>query len=226
MKTRISFSLPPGPLRLGVIEADGVQVAPSTQPYLNRIREDIRPMLSEGYVYPDHLQKGIRSLLKAYGFHPSGRNRPASEFLVKDLQGRGSFKSINNIVDINNHLSLLSHLPISILDREKTGDHLCIRVGTENESYIFNQEGQDLSLKHLLIVARSDGDLAPFGSPVKDSHATKIATTTHNLVGFVYATPTTAPIEAMQQWLKLFADLLRSEGKASDVSWEILDGPQ
>lgn len=225
MKTRISFSLPPGPLRLGVIEADGVLVGPTSPQYLRRIQEDIRPILADGFVYPDHMQKGIRSLLKAYGFHPSGRNRPASEFLAKDLQGRGGFKSISNIVDINNHLSLLSHLPISILDREKTGDHLCLRAGTETETYIFNQEGQDLNLKNLLIVARGEGDLAPFGSPVKDSQATKVFQATHNIIGFIYASPSTATTEELQKWLKLFADLLRNEGKASEVVWEILEAP-
>ena len=151
MQSQITLSLPPCNLRLGIIEAMNVCVRPSSAKYLNQISKEIAHLLKPDFVYPDHLQKGIRGLLKNFGFHPSGRNRPASEFLFKDLLNRQEFNAINNIVDINNHLSLKYHLPISVLDLDKTGPNLCIRVGLENEEYVFNREGQMLSLKKLLL---------------------------------------------------------------------------
>jgi len=226
MSLSLLFALPPGPLRIGLIEAEGVRVGPSRPEYLRRIEEEIRSRISPEYVYPDPFQKRIRSLLKTWGFHPSGRNRPASEFLVKDLQVRGAFNPINVVVDINNHLSLVSHLPISILDLDKTGEKLSMRIGMESESYIFNREGQELALKNLLVVARSEGDLRAVGSPVKDSQMTKVFETTSRVAGFVYTTRNLSPDEEFGPFLERFCNLLRTEAGAARASWQILDQPR
>ncbi|MBF0545779.1 MAG: hypothetical protein HQM08_15155 [Candidatus Riflebacteria bacterium] len=225
MKTKVIFSLPPGPLQIGIIEADGVRVAPSNSDYLSEIKNAISPILDPEWIYPDSLQKGIRSLLKVYGFHPSGRNRPACEFLAKDLQSRGEFKPINNIVDINNHISMLSFLPISVIDRSKSGENLMIRVGMEGESYIFNKEGQELSLKNLLVIARNGGNSAPLGSPVKDSQETKVFEDSRNIVGIIYSSSSLISSEKLSIWLEKFSSLLKSEAKAERIEWEILDSP-
>jgi len=225
MNTKISFLLPPGPLRIGWIEADDVQIGPSSKEYLGLIEKETKHIREKDFVFPDHLQKGIRSLLKAYGFHPSGRNRPASEFLVKDIQLRGVFNSINNAVDINNHLSLISHLPISILDLEKTGNKIRIRLGREKETYVFNREGQELSLKNLLVISSDDSEDTPFGSPVKDSQKTKIFETTRSLCGVVYTSRNITPTEDLEKLMERFASLLETETKAKRVAWELLDAP-
>lgn len=226
MKTTLLFSLPPSQLRVGLIEADGLQVGPSPAEYLREIAVEIKPLLQPGWVYPDHLQKGIRSLLKSFGFHPSGRNRPASEFLVKDLQARGSFHAINNVVDINNHLSLVSHLPISIIDLDRAGDRLCLRLGGEHEAYVFNREGQLLALKHLLVIARAEGDHAAVGSPVKDSQATKITETTRRAFGVIYTAATITPEGELAALLQRFAELLKGRAGAATAVWKIVDGPR
>jgi DNA/RNA-binding domain of Phe-tRNA-synthetase-like protein len=206
-----------------LVEAGSVTIGPSRPEYLAEIRQDTRLMTDADFHLPDPLQKGIRSLLKAYGFHPSGRNRPASEFLVKDMQLRGDFNPINNVVDINNHLSLLTHLPISILDLDKTGRHICIRVGMEGESYVFNREGHELSLKNLLVIAGAEQEFPPFGSPVKDSQATKILPETKNLVAIVYTSKNITLTEELEMLLEKFAQLLKREAGAGEVSWAILD---
>lgn len=203
--------------------AVGVRVGPSSQSYRERIAADLAPMLAPGWVYPDHLRKGIRSLLKAYGFHPSGRNRPASEYLAKDLADRREFKPINNVVDINNHVSLCSHLPISVLDLDKTGDRLGIRVGLAGESYVFNQEGQMHDLKQLLVVTRENGHSEPVGSPVKDSHATKVFAETRRVLAVLYASQTVNAREEVETWAGRFAELLRTEAGAEAVDHWVVD---
>lgn len=220
------FALPPGPLRIGLVEADDVRVGSSRPEYLRAVSGEVASRIDPGYVYPDPLQKGIRSLLKTYGFHPSGRNRPASEFLVKDIQVRGEFNPINVVVDINNHLSLVSHLPISIFDRDKAGDKLSVRLGMEGESYVFNREGHELALKHLVVVARSDGNLQAIGSPVKDSQETKVFESTKRVTGIVYTTRNISPDEEFEPFLERFCHLLRTEAGASAASWRILDQPR
>ena len=119
MQTKVTFDLPESTLRIGFLEAFNINVKPSTEKYQQIITKDIEGMLKPGYAYPDNMQKGVRSLLKTFGFHPSGRSRPASEYLFKDLTNRGSFNYINNIVDINNHISLTYKLPISVFDLDK-----------------------------------------------------------------------------------------------------------
>ncbi|NCB39662.1 MAG: hypothetical protein EOM80_12940 [Erysipelotrichia bacterium] len=223
MKTRLIFSLPPSSLRIGVVEAENVQVKDSSAEYRARVNHEIEHLLSSDFIYPDHKQKGIRSLLKTFGFHPSGRSRPASEFLFKDLQNRGGFNFINNVVDINNHISLVSHLPISVIDIDKSGFDLCVRVGLDEESYVFNREGHELSLKKLLVIARNGAAGAAFGSPVKDSQATKVFGETKNVAFFVYTSSNITSEDELSRYLDTIARILKSETGALHVKTLVVD---
>ncbi len=223
MKTKLVFSLPPTLLRIGMIEAFDIKVKDSSARYQTRVNREIQPFLGADFIFPDHMQKGIRSLLKSTGFHPSGRSRPASEFLCKDLQNRGQFNFINNVVDINNHISLYSHLPISVFDLDKAGQDLCIRLGLDDETYIFNREGQILSLKKLMVVARHGADRSAIGSPVKDSQDTKVFAETRNIVVFIYTSTNMTSIPELEKIMADFSQLLKEEAGASSVEGVILD---
>lgn len=223
MLTKVTLSLPPSHLRLGILEALNIKVKPSSENYLRQIAQETALLLDENFVYPDHLQKGIRGLLKSFGFQPSGRNRPASEYLFKDLQKRREFNSINNVVDINNHLSLKYHLPISTFDLDKAGKNLCLRIGLENEEYIFNREGQVLSLKKLLVVAKYAEDHLPIGSPVKDSQATKVFAETKNIIAFIYTSANLTDHIQLQNILSEFSQLLQKEAEAHSIETDIID---
>jgi DNA/RNA-binding domain of Phe-tRNA-synthetase-like protein len=221
MQTKISFDLPESTLRIGFLEAFNINVRPSTEKYQQTITKDIEEMLKPGYAYPDNMQKGVRSLLKTFGFHPSGRSRPASEYLFKDLTNRGSFNYINNIVDINNHISLKYKLPISVFDLDKSGFDLCLRVGGETEEYIFNQEGQILTLKKLLLVAKTGAEA--IGTPVKDSQATKVFEPTKKIAFFVYSSSNITSKEEMEKILNEIGKYLQEEAGATDISSAVLD---
>jgi DNA/RNA-binding domain of Phe-tRNA-synthetase-like protein len=223
MKTSLVISLPPSSLRVGLIEARNIKVKPSSPDYRNQIASDMRKYLSPDFIYPDHMQKGVRSLLKTFGFHPSGRSRPASEYLFKDLQNRGEFNFINNVVDINNHLSLLSHLPISTFDLARAGYDLCLRIGLDDETYIFNREGQTLSLKKLLVVAKQGEDRAAIGSPVKDSQATKITDETRDIAVIIYCPANITTEEELQRLLERYMLLLKKETGSDELESVIID---
>ena len=222
MKTNIVFSLPPSKLRIGILEASGITVTSSPAEYVAEINSDIAKILQPNFIYPDHLKKGIRSLLRNFGFHPSGRNRPASEFLVKDVTNRGTFNSINNVVDINNHISLTTHLPISVLDLDVTGYELSIRLGMENESYVFNKEGQILSLKNLLTISRVP-DIKAFGSPVKDSQESKIFEHTKNIIVCIYTSSNLTSNDLLERYLNNFAQKLVKYTGAEKTEFTVLD---
>lgn len=221
MQTKVTFDLPDSTLRIGCLEAFNINVKPSSEKYQHTINNDIQEMLSPGYAYPDNMQKGVRSLLKTFGFHPSGRSRPASEYLFKDLTNRGSFNYINNIVDINNHISLKYKLPISVFDLDKSGLDLCLRVGNDTEEYVFNKEGQILTLKKLLLVAKTGGEA--IGTPVKDSQATKVFEPTKKIAFFVYSSSNITSKEEMDKILKEISKYLQEEAGATDISTAVLD---
>ncbi len=206
-----------------MIEARDVNVKASSEQYRLRVAREVEPFLAPDFIYPDDKQKGIRSLLKTFGFHPSGRSRPASEFLCKDLQNRGEFNFINNAVDINNHISLVSHLPISVIDTDKSGSDLCLRIGFDDETYVFNREGHELALKKLLVIAKHGGDRQAIGSPVKDSQATKVFTETKNLAFFVYTSSNITGEEELHRLLNQMGQLLKTETGASEITSLVLD---
>ena len=66
----------------------------------------------------DEFRLAVRDLLRHGGFKPTGRNKPASEYLIKAANG-GLRSTINLAVDACNAVSLHSGLPISVVDAER-----------------------------------------------------------------------------------------------------------
>lgn len=131
-------------------------------------------------------RSAVRDLLRHGTYKPTGRGKPASEYLLS-AAAQGQFPVINAAVDINNLVSLESLLPISVVDLDLAStDRFLCRWGREGESYIFNPSGQVLELRDLLLVARAPSD-EPCATPVKDSQATKTHTETRRILGAVYA---------------------------------------
>ncbi len=164
--------------------------------------------------FPAETKEAVRNLLKSGGFKPSGRNKPASEYLAQAAR-EGRFPLINNLVDINNYISLKTGLPISLLDADAILNAVILRHGADGERYVFNSASQEIDLEGL-ICACSEND-TPLGNPVKDSIPGKIKDHSTNVIGIMYA-PSTGPLcEVAKVGLKEFADLLSSEGKAKEV---------
>jgi DNA/RNA-binding domain of Phe-tRNA-synthetase-like protein len=119
----------------------------------------------------DEIQKSIRDLLRYGGYKPAGRGKPSSEYLQRTVLEKG-FPKINPIVDVGNIISHYSGLPVSVIDRDRVNGPFGIRIGKENEKYIFNSSGQEIDLKGLLCFTDIDG---PCATPVKDSIRSKIS---------------------------------------------------
>ncbi|MEW6758913.1 MAG: phenylalanine--tRNA ligase beta subunit-related protein [Acidobacteriota bacterium] len=132
------------------------------------------------------LKAAVRQMLRHGSYKPTGRGKPASEYLLHAaLEGR--FPRVSNVVDAANLASLESLLPISLLDVDRVGsESFGVRWGRAGERYIFNRSGQDLDLQDLLLTASLPGDI-PCGSPVKDSQATKVVSDSRRILGIVYA---------------------------------------
>jgi DNA/RNA-binding domain of Phe-tRNA-synthetase-like protein len=162
----------------------------------------------------------VRSMLRHGRYKPTGRAKPASEYLLAAAR-EDRFPAINNLVDINNLISLDSLLPISIIDLERVpsdpsaaSHQFALRRGRAGESYVFNDAGQTIELADLLLVSTMPGDV-PCANPVKDSMVTKVASTTRDALGVIYA-PRTHESELIRA-LDAFADELRRHSGASEV---------
>lgn len=122
----------------------------------------------------DDVRSAVRTLLRHGGYKPSGRGKPASEYLA-GAYTEGRFPRINALVDVCNAVSLHSGLPISLLDYELLQGGLTISVLPEGSSYVFNPSGQTIDASGLLALSDSVG---PAGTPVKDAQRTKTHTGT------------------------------------------------
>ena len=117
----------------------------------------------------DAVRKTVRDLLRHGGFRPSGRSKPASEFLLRAAT-REQLGSINLAVDLCNVASLHSGVPISVVDLERVRAPLHVDIAAAGSSYVFNPSGQEIKLDGLLCLHDADG---PCANSVKDSQRSK-----------------------------------------------------
>ncbi len=125
----------------------------------------------------DAVRESVRALLRHGGFKPTGRSKPASEYLIKAVR-EGLLSSINLAVDSCNVVSLHSGLPISVVDSDRLqGEPAALRVGIApaGASYVFNTAGQSIDLGGLLCLFDAEG---PCANAVKDAQRTKTSPAT------------------------------------------------
>jgi DNA/RNA-binding domain of Phe-tRNA-synthetase-like protein len=163
---------------------------------------------------PANIKDAVRGMLRAGGFKPAGRQKPASEYLAQAAR-EGRFPSINGPVDCNNLLSLETGLPISLLDADELGGGAIVRICGAGDAYIFNASGQEMDLSGLLCVCAADG--TPLGNPVKDSMRGKLKDGTRRLTGFIYAPLGPYSPSSLAMVGERFASLLREYCGASSA---------
>ena len=145
----------------------------------------------------DALRGAVRDLLRHGGYKPTGRGKPASEYLVKAVEG-GTLGSINLLVDACNVASLHSGFPISVVDLDRARGPFRVAVAPEGASYVFNAGGQTIDLSGLLCLWDAEG---PCANAVKDSQRTKThAGTTRALVVVWGLAGARARAEATAAW--------------------------
>src|SRR5258707_14770108 len=81
----------------------------------------------------DAVRETVRALLRQGGFKPTGRSKPASEYLLKAVR-EGGLASINLAVDVCNIVSLHSGLPISVVDLDRAKAPFRVAVASPGSS--------------------------------------------------------------------------------------------
>lgn len=125
---------------------------------------------AEAPVSPDEsVRPAIRALLRHGGFKPSGRSKPASEYLA-GAAAEGPLRSINPVVDVCNAVSLHSGVPISLVDLGKADAPLRVAIAPAGTRYVFNPSGQVIDVGGLLCLFDVAG---PCANAVKDAQRSK-----------------------------------------------------
>lgn len=132
----------------------------------------------------DAVRSAVRDLLRHGGYKPTGRGKPASEYLLRAV-GEGALGSINAAVDACNVASLHSGLPISVIDLSRANPPFRIAVAPEGTSYVFNQGGQSIDVSGLVCLFDVEG---PCANAVKDSQRTKTSPETTKTLSVVWGT--------------------------------------
>lgn len=215
----IRFDLEHPTLQLGVVVATGVQCAPSDELLIEKILAAEALVRVDAAAFPEPVRKAVRDMLRVGGYKPTGRGKPASEYLVGTAREMG-LPRVNNLVDINNLVSLVTALPISIFDADHLGGEIAVRFGRLGESYQFNSSGQAMDLGGIPVVCRSATD-EPVGNAVKDSMLAKVDANTRNVTAVLYGSRQLPPGH-LAQAARQMAQLLTRYAAATDCQCVIV----
>jgi DNA/RNA-binding domain of Phe-tRNA-synthetase-like protein len=130
------------------------------------------------------VRSAVRMLLRHGGYKPTGRGKPASEYLVR-AQAEGHLGSINPAVDACNAVSLHSGLPVSVVDLDRLAPPLRVGLAPAGARYVFNAAGQEIDLEGLLCLWDAAG---PCANAVKDAQRTKTHAGTRRTLSLVWGT--------------------------------------
>jgi DNA/RNA-binding domain of Phe-tRNA-synthetase-like protein len=132
----------------------------------------------------DAVRTAVRDLLRHGGYKPTGRGKPASEYLLR-AAGDGTLAGINPAVDACNVVSLHAGLPISVVDVDRARPPFRVAVAGPDDRYVFNASGQVIDLAGLLCLVDADG---PCANAVKDAQRTKTYAGTRRTLSVVWST--------------------------------------
>jgi DNA/RNA-binding domain of Phe-tRNA-synthetase-like protein len=130
----------------------------------------------------DAVRAAVRDVLRHGGFKPTGRSKPASEYLLR-AAGEGGLGGINLVVDACNVASLHAGLPISVVDLDRARAPFRIGVAETGASYVFNASGQEIDVGGLVLLFDAEG---PCANAVKDSQRTKTHAGTTRVLAVVW----------------------------------------
>ncbi len=147
----------------------------------------------------EECRAAVRDMLRHGGYKPTGRGKPASEYLVK-VAAEGRLGSINTAVDIGNAVSLHSGVPVSVVDLDLTKSPLRVAIAGAGSRFVFNSAGHEIDVSGLLCLHDAEG---PCANAVKDSMRTKTRLETQRLLCVVWGVQGKQPAtQAIAEWYR------------------------
>src|SRR5260370_18198346 len=117
----------------------------------------------------DGVREAVRQLLRQGGFKPTGRSKPASEYLLK-ATADDRLTSINVAVDVCNVVSLHSGLPISVVNLDRARGPFRVALAPARASYVFNPSGPSIAAARLSFLSDAVGPGANAGNAAQRTH--------------------------------------------------------
>lgn len=199
-------------LQLGCINYS-VNVEKGNEELWDEINKEISKITNNMTMEDVYKQKNIessRNLYKLIGKDPH-RYRVSSEALIRRIvQGKGLYK-INNVVDANNLISIISKLSVGSYDTDKLGENLIFRIGKKGESY--KGIGKDIVNTENLPVFSDE--FGAYGSPTSDSEKAMITNDTKNVLTVLIAFSDDAGLE---QYMSEATKILEKYVGAKNIS--------
>ena len=151
-----------------------------------------------------------RQAYKAFGKKPARYRLSAEALMRRILKGQG-LALVNNIVEINNLLSLKSGYPICAFNLDKIYPPVTFTLGTSQDVYQAIGRGI-MNIENLPVFKDQKG---PFGSPTSDSERVKITAQTQNIsmniISFHGSDELEAHLQELAHKLKRYADARDTE---------------
>jgi len=171
-------------VKLGMVEADGLRVAPA-DPGLAQLMDEVcerkRREFTLETLADAKAVREVRAMFREWGMDPS-KYRPSSEALLRRVVQGKSLYRVSNVVDVGNLGSIETGWPFGCYDRSRIQRPIEFRHGTSGESY----EGIGKQTWHLNgrpLLADSQG---PFGSPISDSTRSMITESAQDILIVLY----------------------------------------
>jgi DNA/RNA-binding domain of Phe-tRNA-synthetase-like protein len=156
--------------------------------------------------YDEDVRAHVRDALRTAGYKPTGRGKPASEYLRR-AAADGTLGPINLPVDACNVVSLHTGFPISVVDLDRARPPFRIITAGPEDAYVFNPSGQEIRLAGLPCLFDADG---PCANAIKDAQRTKTHAATRRTLSVLWACqPHEERARAAVAW---YRDLLHQAG--------------
>jgi DNA/RNA-binding domain of Phe-tRNA-synthetase-like protein len=162
------------------------------------------------------VRAAVRDALRHDGYKPTGRGKPASEYLLRAAT-EGALGTINLAVDACNAVSLHSGFPISVVDLDRARAPFRVAVAPAGASYVFNASGQEIDLAGLPCLWDGDG---PCANAVRDAQRTKTRAETTATLSVVWGCAGyEARLRETERWYRaLLADAGAATASAATTS--------
>lgn len=158
--------------------------------------------------------KDARTAYRKLGQDPT-RYRVSSEALLRRVIKEKGLYQINNIVDINNLISLQSYHPVCTYDLKKIAPPLSLTVGDAGEAYSGIGRGL-ISIEHIPVFEDAEGK---FGSTTSDSERAMVTLDTEEILLCIVSFNNN---DSMEQWVEKAKSLIIAYGSGKDIETRII----
>jgi len=158
--------------------------------------------------------KAVIDTYKSLGLKVSDYKGSNEALLKRAIGGKGIYQ-INNVVEANNLVSIVSLRSVGSYDLSKLSGDVEFRAGREDETYPSTSK-KALKLAKLPVLCDATG---PFGSPTSDSERALITETTTELMTVIFSFDGE---ENLQAQMEQMGELLRTYAAGQDISYHIV----